>query len=90
MNKDGDAMDNLKLAQIAQHITNYDATRNARITTDWGQKVSNTDNWLSASTEDHCGPSLLEDGHAREKVSQYHNSPPPQFLTINEDPQIRP
>lgn len=68
VNMDGAASDNPKLAQLSQHTVNYDASQNARITTDFGTKVSNTDHWLSVSTDDHYGPTLLEDGHGREKV----------------------
>ena len=65
---DGAASNNPKLAQLSQDTVNYDASQNARLTTDFGTKVNNTDHWLSVSTEDHYGPSLLEDGHGREKV----------------------
>ena len=36
---------------------------------DWGSLASHTDHWLSVSTEDQYGLSLLEDGQAREKVN---------------------
>ena len=68
VNMDGAATDNPKLAQLSQHTVNYDASQNARLTTDFGAKVSNTDHWLSVSTEDRYGPALLEDDHGREKV----------------------
>ena len=68
VNMDGAASDNAKLAQLSQHTVNYDTSQNARITTDFGTKVNNTDNWLSVSTDDHYGPTLLEDTHGREKV----------------------
>lgn len=55
VNMDGAASNNPKLAQMAEHTFKYDTSQNARITTDFGQKVSNTDHWLSASTEDHYG-----------------------------------
>jgi catalase len=71
INMNGAASNNPKLAQLAEHTVNYDNAQNARITTDFGQKVSNTDHWLSASTEDHYGPALLEDTHGREKASIY-------------------
>ena len=59
---------NAKLADLAKDTVNSE-DKNARITTDFGVKVSNTDHWLTASTEDRQGPSLLEDFHGREKVS---------------------
>lgn len=70
VNMDGAATQNPKLADLAKDTTNYDASQH-KMTTDWGNKVSNTDHWLTASSEDLIGPSLLEDNHAREKVSQY-------------------
>lgn len=64
----GAASQNPKLADISTDIKeSHDS--NARLTTDWGSKVSDTDHWLTVSTEDQYGPALLEDGHAREKVS---------------------
>jgi catalase len=38
------------------------------MTSDFGVRQSNTDNWLSASSNDKKGPLLLEDNWAREKV----------------------
>jgi hypothetical protein len=43
-------------------------TQQTRITTDWGTKQHNTDNWLRVNREDQAGPMLLEDGFSREKV----------------------
>lgn len=68
VNMDGAAIDNPKLADMSKDTVNSQDS-NARITTDWGQKVSNTDHWLAVSTEDKYGATLLEDGHGREKVS---------------------
>lgn len=42
--------------------------KNWRITSDWGTKQSNTDDWLKVASEDKTGPMLLEDPFAREKV----------------------
>jgi hypothetical protein len=39
------------------------------ITTDFGHKVSNTDNWLKIASDKSTGPHLLEDQQGREKVS---------------------
>ena len=65
--------DNPKLADLKKDT--YDShDSKARITTDWGQKVSNTDDWLTVSTEDKIGPSLLEDAHGREKVRTLSSS----------------
>lgn len=66
-NMNGPGSSNAKLDNLARDT--YDSTdKNARICTDWGQKVSNTDHWLSVSNEDRIGPALMEDGHGREKV----------------------
>jgi hypothetical protein len=45
------------------------------ITTDYGIRVSNTDNWLKVATEQATGPLLLEDPIAREKGRR---APPPR------------
>lgn len=39
------------------------------MTTDFGHKVSNTDNWLKVASDKSTGPHLLEDQQAREKVN---------------------
>lgn len=65
---DSAASQNSKLADLSKD-TKDSHDSNASLTTDWGSKVSDTDHWLTVSTEDQYGPALLEDGHAREKVS---------------------
>ena len=65
---DGAASQNPKLADVSKE-TKDSHNSNARLAMDWGSFVSNTDHWLSVSTEDQYGPSLLEDGHAREKAN---------------------
>ena len=67
VNMNGAATDNEKLKDLSKDTTNYDESKH-KMTTDWGNKVSNTDHWLAVSTDDKYGPSLLEDGHGREKV----------------------
>jgi catalase len=39
-----------------------------RITSDFGVKQTNTDDWLAVVSEDQQGPQLLEDPFGREKV----------------------
>ena len=39
-----------------------------RITSDYGVKQTNTDDWLKVANEDKTGPMLLEDTFGREKV----------------------
>ena len=86
---DGAAFQNPKLADISKD-TKDSHDSNARLTTDWGSKVSDTDHWLTVSTEDQYGPALLEDGHAREKVSAGLQAyPTRRLLTSSQDTPIR-
>jgi catalase len=41
----------------------------SRLTSDFGVRQANTDDWLKVVSEDHTGPMLLEDMFGREKVS---------------------
>lgn len=43
-------------------------TNDTRITTDFGAKQSNTNDWLRVNNDQNIGPMLLEDSFAREKV----------------------
>jgi catalase len=43
-------------------------TQDTRITSDFGTKQTNTDDWLRVNRDDQIGPSLLEDPFGREKV----------------------
>jgi catalase len=52
--------------------------KNNRLTTDFGVKVDNTDNWLRVATEDTTGPMLLEDGHGREKIHRFDHERIPE------------
>lgn len=72
------AQTNAKLADLARDTHDYSEDKTARITTDFGTKISNTDDWLTVSTDDHAGPALLEDFHGREKVSR----PCPSSATV--------
>ncbi|KAF1998615.1 catalase [Amniculicola lignicola CBS 123094] len=49
-----------------------------RITTDFGVKQTNTDHWLTVSSEDHTGPTLLEDSHGREKIHRFDHERIPE------------
>ena len=55
-----------KQRQLAANVIQPD--KNSRITTDYGVKQSNTDDWLRVNAPDQTGPMLLEDPNAREKV----------------------
>ena len=56
-----------KLAQLDKVTHNY-GEGDARITSDWGVRQTNADDWLKVVSEDKTGPMLLEDHFAREKV----------------------
>ena len=56
-----------KMAQLAA-VTKDVHDDKWRITSDYGVKQSNTDDWLKIATDDQTGPQLLEDQFAREKV----------------------
>lgn len=56
-----------KVAQLAADTKDVH-DKNWRITSDFGVKQTNTDDWLKVASEDRTGPSLLEDHFAREKV----------------------
>jgi len=56
-----------KMAQLAA-VTKDVHDDKWRITSDFGVKQNNTDDWLKVATDDQTGPSLLEDHFAREKV----------------------
>lgn len=89
MNRIDSATNNPKLADLAKDTYNTEDT-NTRITTDFGQKVGNTDHWLSVSTEDRHGPALLEDTHGREKVFSLSKAHLVQAVSSSLDPSIRP
>ena len=56
-----------KVAQLAA-VTKDVHDDKWRITSDYGAKQSNTDDWLTVGNDDQTGPLLLEDHFAREKV----------------------
>jgi catalase len=60
-----------KLADMARDVS--EPTDKDRLTSDFGVRQSNTDDWLRVANNDHTGPSLLEDPFAREKVSKQRN-----------------
>jgi len=92
-------MENAKVASMAADTKDVH-DKNLRITSDFGVKQSNTDNWLSASTENKNGPMLLEDQFGREKVRLPPPSGPqlysfccskiPYFGLTFIDPPLRP
>lgn len=56
-----------KVAQLAE-VTKDVHDDQWRITSDYGVKQNNTDDWLTVGNDDQTGPLLLEDHFAREKV----------------------
>lgn len=58
-----------KVADLAKDTK--ELTDKTHQTSDYGVKLpSDPDHWLSASSEDRQGPSLIEDPFSREKVRQ--------------------
>ena len=58
-----------KAAKVSQlDNISQDVTKNDRITSDFGVKQGNTDDWYRVTNDDTVGPMLLEDSFAREKV----------------------
>jgi catalase len=55
-----------KTAQLQKETKAH--TEDDRITTDFGVRQGNTDDWLKVVSNDAIGPALLEDNFAREKV----------------------
>ncbi|KAK8173385.1 catalase-like domain-containing protein [Phyllosticta citrichinensis] len=66
-----------KNADLARSTKDYHDQSN-RITSDWGVKENNTDDWLKVATEDKTGPQLLEDGFAREKIMKFDHERIPE------------
>lgn len=67
LKKAGNAiMADAKQAQLAENTVEHDPK--TQMTTDFGAKINNTDDWLRVTTNDKTGPMLLEDPIAREKV----------------------
>lgn len=58
-----------KSAQLSESVKQ--PTEKSRITSDFGVKQNNTDDWLRVNSEDQIGPMLLEDNFAREKVRNH-------------------
>ena len=50
-----------------------------RLTTDYGVKQSNTDQWLRVVNENRTGPALLEDSAGREKIHRFDHERIPEY-----------
>ncbi|PHH93272.1 hypothetical protein CDD83_8783 [Cordyceps sp. RAO-2017] len=65
-----------KMDQLAHNTV--EPSRDTPLTTDFGTRQSNTDDWLRVSTKDTTGPMLLEDGFAREKIHRFDHERIPE------------
>lgn len=72
----GDRPDSKKIKDL--HRDTVDVHSDQPMTTDWGHKVSNTDNWLRIANEKSTGPNLLEDQQAREKIHRFDHERIPE------------
>ncbi|GJJ12175.1 catalase A [Clathrus columnatus] len=54
------------------------APKGQKMTTDYGVKVSDPDNWLRVVSEKTVGPALLEDPIAREKIQRFDHERIPE------------
>lgn len=55
-----------------------EANDKSSITTDYGVKQNNNDDWLKVVSEDHTGPMLLEDHFNREKIHRFDHERIPE------------
>ncbi|KXJ88827.1 catalase [Microdochium bolleyi] len=65
-----------KIAQLERDTVTV--TKDDRITTDYGVRQGDTDNWLGVSTDDKQGPMLLEDSAGREKIHRFDHERIPE------------
>ncbi|KAI0129135.1 catalase [Xylariales sp. AK1849] len=65
-----------KTAQLSRDMT--EATPDDRITSDYGVRQGNTDQWLRIVNENGTGPTLLEDSFAREKIHRFDHERIPE------------
>ncbi|KAL6866250.1 catalase 1 [Amphichorda felina] len=65
-----------KAAQLAANTV--EPTKDSRITSDFGTKQTNTDDWLRVNKEDQIGPGLIEDPFAREKIHRFDHERIPE------------
>ncbi len=66
-----------------------DDTQKAPLTSDFGVRQSNNDDWLKVVSDDKIGPALLEDPFGREKVLSFPAKSSFTLLTLS-DPPVRP
>ncbi|KAG9996287.1 catalase, partial [Aureobasidium melanogenum] len=73
----GSPFENAKVAAMSGNMKNYMDSNN-RITTDYGVKQTNTDDWLRVASGDKTGPALLEDHASREKIHRFDHERIPE------------
>lgn len=73
----GGSVEGEKLADLSRDTKDYHDPKN-RLTTDYGVKQANTDDWLKIVNEDHTGPMLMEDHAAREKINRFDHERIPE------------
>lgn len=66
-----------KQQDMARDTKDY-MDKNNRLTTDYGVKQSNTDQWLRVVNENRTGPALLEDAAGREKIHRFDHERIPE------------
>ncbi|KAK4974755.1 catalase A [Elasticomyces elasticus] len=71
------SLEGKKVAQLAKDTKDYHDPK-SRITTDYGVRQSNTDDWLKVASEDKTGPMLMEDHAAREKIHRFDHERIPE------------
>ncbi|GJN67672.1 catalase A [Purpureocillium lilacinum] len=64
-------------AENLAHVT-VEPTKDTRITSDFGTKQTNTDDWLKVNSKDKTGPMLLEDNFGREKIHHFDHERIPE------------
>ncbi|KAI5209584.1 catalase [Aureobasidium subglaciale] len=73
----GSPVEHAKVLSMAEHTKNYQDSNN-RITTDYGVKLTNTDDSLKIATANKTGPVLLEDHAGREKIHRFDHERIPE------------
>lgn len=82
-----------KIADLSKDTK--EPTDKTHITSDYGVKLPDPEHWLSVSSEDRQGPSLIEDPFSREKVRPHSINHPEMshgswMLTAHLDHSFRP
>ncbi|KAF9555559.1 catalase [Agrocybe pediades] len=65
-----------KSKSLKEHTV--EPTSSSELTTDFGVKIADTDNWLKITDGSSAGPSLLEDHIAREKITRFDHERIPE------------